>query len=228
LWDQAEGALSRAVAALSSKADAERLLATAPLGLALAVPRRVVLAGSPNAGKSTLFNALVGADRAITSAEPGTTRDPVRETIAIDQVPIELADTAGVEEPRDALEGEAIERTRKALEGADLALFVFDAEAGARGGELRLLESLAGRRVALVVNKIDAGSKKPLLDALPVSAKTGRGLEELRKKILKSLGVAPAYAAGSPVVFTRRQERLLKVAAAGALDDARGELLNGR
>ena len=224
LRDQAEGALSRAVRGLSAPRDAERLLATAPLGVALATPPRVVLAGSPNAGKSTLFNALVGAERALTSAAPGTTRDPVREWIAIEQVPLELADTAGVEEPRDALEGAAIERTRKALEGADLVLFVFDAEVGARGGELRLLESLAGRRVLLAVNKIDAGSKKPLLDALPVSAKTGQGLDELRRRILKSLAVAPSYVEGAPVVFTRGQERLLKRAAAGALDEARAEL----
>ena len=159
LRDQAEGALSKAVAAMKDRRDADRLLATAPLGIALAAPPRVVLAGSPNAGKSTLFNALLGAPRAIESPEPGTTRDPVREVLAIEQVPIELADTAGVEDPRDAIEGEAIERTRRALADADLVLFVFDAEIGARGGELRLLEGLVGRRVLLAVNKIDAGAR---------------------------------------------------------------------
>src|SRR5436189_1983245 len=88
LQDQADGALSEAVTKLSAPRDAERLLSTAPLGLVLARPARVVLAGSPNVGKSTLFNALLREDRALVSPVAGTTRDPVREVIAIDQVPI--------------------------------------------------------------------------------------------------------------------------------------------
>jgi tRNA modification GTPase len=139
LLDQAEGALSRAVGALESPADAERLLRTCALGLALASPPRVVIAGSPNAGKSTLFNALLQADRALVSPEPGTTRDPVREVIAIEQVPVELVDTAGLEEPRDLLERLSIERTHRRLKEADVVLFLFDAEFGPRGEELRFL-----------------------------------------------------------------------------------------
>src|SRR5262245_52479155 len=145
LHDQAEGALSAAVATLSTPRDAERLLSTAPLGLALASPRRVVLAGSPNVGKSTLFNALVREERALVSPTPGTTRDPVRERIAIEQVPVELVDTAGVEAPRDLLEQMSIERTQASLRDADVILFLFDAEAGAQGPELRLLETLSQR-----------------------------------------------------------------------------------
>jgi len=225
LNDQAEGALSKAVTALSGPADADRLLSTAALGVALASPRRVVLAGAPNVGKSTLFNALFEKDRVIVSPEPGTTRDPVRELIAIDQVPFELVDTAGVGEPRDLLEQLSIERTRKALTEADVVLFLFDAEAGASGQELRFLESLSHRRVVLLVNKVDAGSKKPLLEAFPVSAKTGVGLDELRQRILRSLGIRPRYEAGAPVVFTARQERLLK--ASLPVDAAREALLRG-
>lgn len=230
LYDQAEGALSRAAAAVSTPRDAERLLATATLGLALASPRRVVLAGSPNVGKSTLFNALVREDRALVSSVPGTTRDPVRETIAIDQVPIELVDTAGVEAPRDHLEQLSIERTHGALRDADLVLFLFDAEAGAQGPELRFLESLAPRRVVLLVNKIDSGTKKPLLEAIPISARTGQGLGLVRKKILASLRVTPRHVPGGAVVFTGRQERLLARAAAGRLDpeEAKQELFRGR
>jgi tRNA modification GTPase len=229
LHDQAQGALSAAVEKVATPRDAERLLATAPLGLALASPRRVVLAGSPNAGKSTLFNALVGKDRALVSSAPGTTRDPVRETIAIDQVPVELVDTAGVGETSDLLEQLSIERTQRSLGDADLILFVFDAEAGARGQELRFLETLAKRRVILLVNKIDAGRKKPLLEALPVSAKTGQGLDDLRRKILHALAVTPRHAEGAAVVFTPRQERLLARASAGRMDleEAKAELIRG-
>jgi tRNA modification GTPase len=229
LRDQADGALSAAVAALATPRDAERLLAGAPLGLALASPRRVVLAGSPNVGKSTLFNALVREDRALVSPTPGTTRDPVRETIAIEQVPILLVDTAGVEAPRDILEQRSIERTQASLRDADVILFLFDAEAGAQGPELRLLETLSHRRVILLVNKIDAGNKKPLLEALPISAKTGQGLDALRRKILHALAVTPRHADGDAVVFTSRQERLLARVASGRLDaeEARRELLQG-
>jgi tRNA modification GTPase len=227
LHDQAEGALSRAVRDMGAPRDAERLLATAPLGLALASPRKVVLAGSPNVGKSTLFNALVAADRALVSPEPGTTRDPVRERVAIDQVPIELIDTAGVEEPRDLLEQLSIDRTRKMLGEADVILFLFDAEAGARGDELRFLEVMTGRRVILLVNKVDTGKKKPLLEALPISAKTGQGLDEVRRRILHALKVRPEYREGAPVVFTERQQRLLGDAARGQspLEEVRQALL---
>ena len=224
---QAEGALSKAVAALRGPGDATRLLETAPAGLALAAPRRVVLAGAPNVGKSSLFNALVDRDRAIVSAIPGTTRDPVREIIAIDGVPIELIDTAGVEEPRDSLEALSIERTRKALSAADVVLFLFDAEFGARGAELTFLEQLGHRRMVLLVNKVDVGSKKPLLEALPVSAKTGQGLEDIRRKILRMLDIGRFPAEDAPAVFTPRQDRLLKALASGraTLDETRASLL---
>jgi len=226
LQDQAEGALSKAVSALSSPRDAERLLATAPLGLALARPRRVVLAGSPNVGKSTLFNALLQQDRALVSPVAGTTRDPVRDVLAIEQVPLELVDTAGVDAPRDLLEQLSQERTMKALREADVVVFLFDAESGAQGPELRFLESLSHRRAILVVNKIDAGNKKPLLEALPVSAKTGQGLDDLRRRLLRSLGVTPRHVPGQAVVFTPRQEKILARGASGALapEGVRAEL----
>jgi tRNA modification GTPase len=228
LQDQAEGALSRAVQGLRSPAEADRLLGTAPLGAALATPRRVALAGPPNAGKSTLFNALLRADRAIVSPEPGTTRDPVRERIALDGFPVELVDTAGVEEPRDLLERMSIDRARKALEGADLVLFLFDAQAGPRADELRFLESLRDRRVIVVANKVDAGMKLPPRDSLPISARTGEGLTELRRRILHALGVGDPPPEGSPVVFTPRQERLLaRAVQSGDLEAVRRALLHG-
>ncbi len=225
LHDQAEGALSRAVSGLQRPAEAERLLATAPLGRALATPRRVVLAGSPNAGKSTLFNALVRSDRAIVSPLPGTTRDPVREFAAIEGVPLELVDTAGVGQPQDLLEQLSIERTGRALAEADVILFLFDAEAGARGPELVFLERLSHRRVLLLVNKVDVGKKKPLLAALPISAKTGEGLDEVRRKILHALEIRPRHDPGAPVIFTARQERLLKESR--PIDEIREALLRG-
>ncbi len=229
LHDQAEGALSGAVRGLRSAAEAGRLLGTAPFGAALAVPRRIALAGPPNAGKSTLFNAIVGADRALVSPEPGTTRDPVRERVAIEGIPVELVDTAGVEEPRDLLEQMSIDRARKAAEGADLVLFLFDAQAGPRIDDLRFFESLRDRRVIVVANKVDVGMKLPPLDTLRVSARTGEGLDELRRGILRALGVGVRPPEGSPVVFTTRQERLLtRAVQSGDLEGVRRTLLHGR
>lgn len=215
LQAQAEGALSRAVRGMKSTADAARLLETAAAGIALASPRRVVLAGPANAGKSSLFNALVDRDRAIVSPIPGTTRDPVVETIAIDGLPLLLVDTAGVEEPRDPLEALSIERAASAAAAADVVLFLFDAEAGARGPELVFLERLAGKTTILLLNKSDVGSKKPLLEALPISAKTGLGLDALRRRIVEALGITRFPEEGAPAVFTPRQERLLKEAQSG-------------
>lgn len=229
LQDQAEGALSRAVQALKSPEGAGPLLTTAPLGQALVSPKKVVIAGRPNVGKSTLFNALVERDRVIVSPEPGTTRDPVREIIAIDQIPIELVDTAGMETPRDLLEQLSIERTRDELKSAEAILFLFDAEAGAQGDELRFLEQVAHRRLILIVNKVDVGAKKPLLEALPISAKTGQGLDEIRRRILRTLELRPRYSPGEAVVFTPRQEKLLREAANGqrTIEAVREDLLRG-
>lgn len=227
LQDQAEGALSGAVKVMEGPWDADILLKTSALGRALATPRKVVIAGSPNVGKSTLFNALVEHDRVIVSPVPGTTRDPVREVIAIEQVPFELVDTAGVEPPRDPLERLAIDRTQKAVKEADVILFLFDAEAGARGDELTFLEQLGHRRLILLANKADAGKKKPLLEAFPISAKSGQGLDEVRRRVLHALELKPAYGPGAAVVFTDRQHALLRELAANrlTLEAARKALL---
>jgi len=114
LQDQAAGALSRA-------RSREALLETAPLGLALASPRRIVIAGAPNVGKSTLFNALVERDRALVSPVAGSTRDPVEETIAIDGIPFVLVDTAGASRGTE-LERMATERAEAQKRKADLVL----------------------------------------------------------------------------------------------------------
>ena len=228
LQDQAEGALSRAVASMKGVEEAARLLRSAPLGCALAAPRRVVLAGRPNTGKSMLFNTLVESDRVIVSDVPGTTRDPVRERIAIEQIPLELVDTAGVEEPRDTLERLSIERTRESVREAHLIVFLFDGVAGPREEDHRMLETMSDRTVLTVLNKIDAAGRRPAVEALPISARTGEGVEALRSSILKLLGLAPKTEDGAAVVFTDRQARLLREAAAGsAIDPVRERLLRG-
>jgi tRNA modification GTPase len=230
LQAQAEGALSKAVAGIRSNEDAGLLLRTAPLGLALAFPRRIVLAGAPNVGKSTLFNALLKSDRVLVSPQAGTTRDPVRELIAIDQVPFELVDTAGLESPRDALEAGAIERTREVLGQADLVLFVRDARSlGGPRPEPGLGPSGTPPVVLEVVNKIDLFQGVVLPGSWPISARTGQGLEALRGAVLEALGLPASGPRESAQVFTPRQVAALGLAArdSAAIPEARRWALRG-
>ena len=97
------------------------------------------------------------------------------------------------------------------LRSAYAVVFLFDAESGARGDEMRFIERLGHKHLILAVNKMDVGKKKPLMPALPISAKTGEGLDELRRKILNSLEIGPPPPPGSPVVFTERQRKLLEL-----------------
>ena len=146
----------------------------------------VVLSGEPNAGKSSLLNALVGESAAIVAAEPGTTRDLVRAEVTIDGVPMELIDTAGLRRAQGGVEREGVRRARAALEQADLVLRVWDA---AEGGA----EPLPEERTLLVRNKIDLTGDTPGqvgTQALNVSAKTGAGLEGLRKVMAGAAGEA--------------------------------------
>ncbi|HEX6157290.1 MAG TPA: GTPase [Burkholderiales bacterium] len=171
----------------------------------------VVLAGRPNVGKSSLLNRLAGEERAIVTPIPGTTRDALREAIQIEGVPLVVVDTAGLRESRDELERLGMQRTRHELERADLVLAVFDASRG--HDELRDLPPATAR--IDVYNKIDlaTGFSAPS-GALTVSAKTGAGLEALRRRILQDAGWSSS---GEPVFLAR--ERHLR-----ALEQARSHL----
>jgi tRNA U34 5-carboxymethylaminomethyl modifying GTPase MnmE/TrmE len=193
LADQAMGALSKAIR------EGRSILETARFGIALAEsPPIVALMGRPNVGKSTLFNALVQRDRALVSSEPGTTRDPIRELISLDGIPVRLVDTAGLGEAKDTLDRQAMARTVRETERADLVIHVRDAGEAAQGFS--------------VINKCDLMSG----EGLNVSALCGTGLEELRRAILRELRLQPVHTPGAPVVFTRRQRDVL---ARGAIDE---------
>src|SRR5690606_35018343 len=154
----------------------------------------VVIAGRPNVGKSSLFNALLGTSRAIVTEQAGTTRDVLVETIDIDGIPVALSDTAGVHETSDVVEREGVARARASAADADLVLIVVDAteaDEGRRAEDARLWDALAGRERLLVVNKIDVGA--PAMppwarggSACRVSAKTGEGLDALRARLAEA------------------------------------------
>lgn len=178
------------LAALSLKLD--RLRAQAQQGRLLREGVRVVLAGTPNVGKSSLLNRLAGEDVAIVTAVAGTTRDAIRQDIAIEGVALTIIDTAGLRESRDEVEQIGIARSWEALRDADVALIVSDASSPKNlPGDL-----LAGFPEPIprlyVRNKID------LLDAhagcdeadgvCAVSAKTGAGIDALKKELLRLVG----------------------------------------
>ena len=160
-------------------------------GRALRDGLHVVIAGRPNAGKSSLLNALAGHDAAIVTEIPGTTRDVLRERIHVDGLPIHVVDTAGLRDTDDVIEVEGLRRARMEMSRADLVLYVVDAARGFVEGELGQLP--AGTASVVVWNKSDlaAAKKPPKLEDRPVlaiSALTGAGLPELREQLKAAAG----------------------------------------
>lgn len=171
----------------------------------------LAIVGRPNAGKSSLFNRLVERDRAIVTATAGTTRDLVTERIALDGIPLELVDTAGLREGREEAEQIGIARSREALADAALVLLVLDATAPLNEEEEQLLDAVQGRAAIVVANKCDLASPSPLravlhtkkIEALETSALTGAGIATLKEKIL---ALATGGAAAEPGMLTNLRQ----------------------
>jgi len=189
----------------------------------------VVLAGPPNAGKSSLLNALAQRDSAIVSPIPGTTRDVLRERIQIDGLPLHVLDTAGLRESENAIESEGVRRAHEAMQRADRVLLVID-DCEEEGGAVRaLLMQLPGRaRVTLVRNKIDLSGRAPGVVApatdmpeFAISAQNGNGLDVLRKHLKECMG----YQAAGEGTFSARRRHLDAIERArGHFDDALAQL----
>lgn len=161
----------------------------------------VVLAGTPNVGKSSLLNRLAGEERAIVTPIPGTTRDALREPVQIDGVPLVLVDTAGLRASFDQIERLGMERTRREIAAADVILEIAEA-----GSELQPLKQLPEGAARIVVfNKADLhpGFIAPG-DGIAVSACTGSGLDRLREAILEAAG----WSGAGESVFLARERHL--------------------
>jgi tRNA modification GTPase len=211
LLDQYQGALGRACSELASAvlhgaaADArqlvQQLLDRAPLGLHLVDPWKVVLAGPPNVGKSSLVNALVGYQRAIVYDAPGTTRDVVTAAAAFGGWPVEIADTAGLRTGADSLEAAGIERAEAQLRSADAVALVFDIRARWQPADQALVDHWPG--CIVVYNKCDLAGIP--VDGRPpghcTSATSRAGLAELELTIQRRL-VPQDPADGVAVPFT--------------------------
>jgi len=173
----------------------DALLQGARAGRILREGARVAIVGQPNVGKSSLLNALLGEERAITTDIPGTTRDTLEESLIIGGVPLVILDTAGLRESADVVEQIGVERARRAAERADLILFVYDLTAADWDADRALLQTLPADTPKLLVgNKVDAAdsahaqrSRSVFLDSVLISALTGAGLDALQEAILAAL-----------------------------------------
>ncbi|HEU4930201.1 MAG TPA: GTPase, partial [Candidatus Krumholzibacteria bacterium] len=194
----------------------DELLATAPLSRPLREGYRVVIAGPVNAGKSSLFNRLIGESHAIVTEIPGTTRDVLRETIVVDGVPFVLHDTAGLRSGTpDRVEAIGIDRAVDAAQSADVVVFVID---GSRdelpAGTDGVLHRLDGSRALVVLNKADLGTaRSTVLNGVAhvrTSVVTGEGVDELRRELVRLAGSERlAMAARERVILNARVATLL-------------------
>ena len=176
-------------------ADLAQLREDAERGQKLRDGLHVVLVGPPNAGKSSLLNALAGSERAIVTEIAGTTRDLLRETIRLDGVELTLVDTAGLREASDAIEAEGIRRARAELARADLVLVVVDARAPDSERVTLDAETAGVAQRVWLHNKADLLAQAPMgiaPDSLLVSAVTGHGLDELHQRLLVLSGAGAA------------------------------------
>ena len=205
--------------------DLDQVLAGARQGRLLHDGMTLVIAGRPNAGKSSLLNALAGFDAAIVTDIPGTTRDVLREYIQVDGMPLHIIDTAGLHESTDPVEQAGMQRARRAMEHADRLLLVVDDQQGFTAADAAILRDLpAGIPHTRIHNKIDLTGRAPGLGPAEegpveaaVSAQTGAGLDELRRHLKECVGFQDQTEGG----FSARRRHL------DALERARSHIEEG-
>jgi tRNA modification GTPase len=190
---------------------------------------RLAIVGRPNAGKSSLFNRLVERERAIVTATPGTTRDLVTERVAIDGIPVDLVDTAGLREAHDEAERIGIAKSHEAIAEADVVLLVVDSAVGLSAEDRAVLERGDGRDVIIAMNKSDLvgpesdDSRNPAEGKnilVRTSALTGEGIAALRGAIVQAVAGERGGVRESGMLTNVRQHQAVAQALRG-LDAAR-------
>lgn len=228
--------LTRALTQLNS------LIHSATQGIVLREGARAALVGRPNAGKSSLMNALLRMERAIVTAIPGTTRDTLEETASIAGVPLVLIDTAGITQTDNLVEQLGVERSKQALQAADIALLVVDASVPPEAADLEIAALTQGRPTLLILNKVDLLSDQETNEAgedeahkllrwwaaryperafdavIPLSALSGAGMDRLAQAIAQVLLGGRGLADAQLITNPRHREALER--AAGHVQDA--------
>ena len=197
----------------------ERLLSTYSQGRILKDGVRAAIVGKPNVGKSSLLNALAGYDRVIVTDIPGTTRDTVEEVVKVGGVKLRLIDTAGIRETDDTVEAIGVERSHKAVEEADMVIFVCDGSKALTREDQAIIEICCDRENAVaLINKVDLGlvvvpSDLPFMNVVEICAATGEGLEQFTD-VVDTLFGGDAPCDGSVLTNARQADALRRAHAA--------------
>jgi tRNA modification GTPase len=199
------------------------LVSEAENGLAIRRGPKVVIAGKPNVGKSSIFNRLAGKPRAIVSPYPGTTRDTIEETIKIGEIPVTIIDTAGVRKTKRTVEAEGVRRAKEKIHESDLVLAVLDRGVDLDADDIGLLKEIGDKKAIIVINKSDLPSrmKRGRWDSLikgrksiAVSARDNAGIFELEEEIGEAIRSELDLGHGTGIWVSARREDMLKGAEA--------------
>jgi tRNA modification GTPase len=186
---------------------------------------RVAIVGRPNVGKSSLFNALLGSERAIVTDIAGTTRDQLHERFVVDGIPVSLIDTAGLRDTDDTVEKIGVERSRKTMADADIVVVMVDASQEITAEDHEIIDSVRDLNFIVAINKIDktpswdidnlTAAENSKLAALrdklvAISAKTGEGLDDLRHALVHPFGIEDATTSGFLVTDARHHDLLAR------------------
>lgn len=216
----------------NAKADLTSLVDNYDNGQAMLQGIDTVIAGRPNAGKSTLMNALSGKNKSIVTQIAGTTRDIVEETVRLGTLVLHLNDTAGIRQSDDVVESIGIQRALDKIDSAMLVIAVFDSSAPLSDDDYNLIEKCAGKKAVAIINKTDlncetdtAVIENAFSKVLYMSAKNNDGVCELEGAVKEILGI-DSFDASAPMLANQRQKQCVKNAL-GHIDEAFSASLSG-
>ncbi len=203
--------------------ETEKLAETFTAGRLIREGLRVALVGRPNVGKSSLFNALLGNDRAIVTEIAGTTRDQIHERISVEGIPVSLIDTAGLRETIDIVESIGVERSKAIMADADIVVVMVDASEDLTTEDLEILGGVSGIEHIVVLNKIDKADASHIeavreklnghgSAVIALSAKTGEGIETLQRAIVEPFSPQDIANSGFLVTDARHHDLLTRAA----------------
>ena len=215
----------------NAKESLEGMLGSYDAGKILREGIETAIVGKPNVGKSSIMNMLSQADRSIVTDIAGTTRDVIEETVKLGDIILRLADTAGIRDTGDTIESIGVELALKRMETAQLVLAVFDCSRELDSDDLRLLESLKGKNVLVIINKTDLDSRIDTnifkdFSLVEISAKDNKGLQELKEKVACISGLNN-ISPDSANLINERQRSCAK-RALDAVDEAYGAIMAGQ
>jgi tRNA modification GTPase len=218
-WQEIKSEVATTLAEISS------LASTFERGQVVRDGISATLVGRPNAGKSSLFNSLLGFDRAIVTDVPGTTRDTISDSLTLEGVPVSLTDTAGIRDAENRIEEIGVARTHRASADADVLIVVIDSSEELGDDDLKIIANAQRVKHVIALNKIDLpaadSATLPMQNGsrvVHVSALTGKGLDELRAAILDQFGKVEGDTSGFLITDSRHYDLLRR--AASSLEDA--------